>query len=265
MRRIYQRALITGATSGIGKAFAEALPVETGLLLTGRDEAKLMELRDRFAVSGRTVKIVPADLRTPADRRRLTETAEAFQTDLFVNNAGLGFFSHFVETSAEDEAAMVEVNVVAVHELTHALLPCMLHRAEEAGARAGLIIVSSVVGHVPMPFFATYAATKAFDLAFAEGLAEEISDRPIDILALCPGATATDFQARAGAPSDMFDRAESSIAVARKGLRALGRRRVLVSQLPMRLGLSYNTILHRIATGGAHAYFKYLMRSGRSE
>ena len=107
MRRIYQRALITGATSGIGKAFAEALPVETDLFLTGRDEAKLVELRDRFAVSGRTVEIVPADLRTPADRRRLTETAEAFQADLFVNNAGLGFFSRFVETSAEDAAASV--------------------------------------------------------------------------------------------------------------------------------------------------------------
>ena len=81
-----------------------------------------------------------------------------------------------------------------------------------------------------MPYFATYAATKAFDLALAEGLAEELSQEPVDILALCPGATATDFQARAGAPNDMFDRAESSISVARKAMRALGRRRVLVLQ-----------------------------------
>lgn len=265
MRRTYQRALITGATSGIGEAFAEALPAETGLLLTGRDAEKLAALRDRFAVSGRPVEVLAADLRVREDRRRLVDAAHAFHTDLFVNNAGLGFFSHFVETPAEDEAAMVEVNVVAVHELTHALLPGMLRQAQETGSRAGLIIVSSVIGHVPVPFFATYAATKAFDLAFAEGLAEEMSDEPVDILALCPGATATAFPERAGAPSDMFDRAESSASVARKGLRALGRRRVLVSQLPMRLGLSYNTILHRIATGGAHAYFKHLMRSGRTE
>ena len=160
---------------------------------------------------------------------------------------------------------MVEVNVVAVHELTRALLPGMIERAKQAGERAGLIIVSSVIGHLPMPYFATYAATKAFDLALAEGLAEELSQEPVDILALCPGATATDFQARAGAPNDMFDRAESSISVARKAMWALGRRRVLVSQLPMRFGLSYNTAIHRIASSGAHAYFKRLMRHGPKE
>jgi len=262
MKRTFRRALITGATSGIGEAFAEALPVDTGLLLTGRNETKLAMLRDRFATGGRMVEIVPADLREPEDRQRLSEAGDAFEIDLFVNNAGLGFFSHFVETPLDEEVAMVQVNVVAVHELTHALLPGMLARARTSGIRAGLIVVSSVIGHLPVPYFATYAATKAFDLAFAEGLAEELSDEPVDILALCPGATATDFQVRAGAPSDMFDRAEDSISVARKGLRALGRRRVLVSQLPMRVGLSYNTVLHRIASGGAKVYFKHLMRRG---
>jgi len=263
MKRTYRRALITGATSGIGEAFADALPQETGLLLTGRDETKLAELRDRFASEGRAVEIVAADLRRPEDRQRLSEAGNAFETDLFVNNAGLGFFSHFVETPRDDELAMVQVNVVAVHELTHALLPGMVERAKETGLRAGLIVVSSVIGHLPVPYFATYAATKAFDLAFAEGLAEEMSGEPVDILALCPGATATDFQARAGAPLEVFDRAESSISVARKGLRALGRRRVLVSQLPLRLGLAYNTMAHRIASGGANVYFKRMMRGGR--
>lgn len=264
MRQTFKRALITGATSGIGEAFAEALPEDTGLLLTGRNEAKLAVLRDRLAAEGRTIEIVPADLRQSEDRRRLSEAGDAFEIDLFINNAGLGYFSNFVETPLDEEVAMVQVNVVAVHELTHALLPGMLARAQMSGARAGLIVVSSVIGHLPVPYFATYAATKAFDLAFAEGLAEEMSDEPVDILALCPGATATDFQARAGAPSDMFHRAESSISVARKGLRALGRRRVLVSQLPMRVGLAYNTVVHRIASGGAKAYFKHMMRRGHS-
>lgn len=264
MKQSYKRALITGATSGIGEAFAEALPSTTGLLLTGRNAEKLSALSDRFAVDGRDVETLAADLRRPADRKSLIERARGLEVDLFINNAGLGHFSHFLETPPDDESAMVDVNVVAVHELTHALLPDMLNRAKSNGRRAGLIIVSSVVGHVPMPYFATYAATKAFDLAFAEGLAEELSREPVDVLALCPGATATDFQSRAGAPSDMFDRAESARSVAEKGLRALGRRRVLVSQVPMRIGLAYNTAIHRIATTGAHAYFRRLMQnSGR--
>lgn len=260
MRETYKRALITGATSGIGEAFADILPASTNLILTGRDAGKLAALQERLAHQEREVDILEADLRLPGDREKLAERSETLGVDLFVNNAGLGYFSHFTETSTDSEAAMVDVNVVAVHALTHALLPGMIERAKATGWRAGLIIVSSVVGHVPMPYFATYAATKAFDLALAEGLAEELSDEPVDILALCPGATATDFQSRAGAPMDMFDRAESATSVARKGMRALGRRRVLVSQLPMRLGLSYNTVIHRIATTGAHAYFKRLMR-----
>ena len=257
----YSRALITGATSGIGEAFADVLPATTALLLTGRNEAKLADLQSRLSADGREVEVLAADLRDPADRAALAARSEALEIDLFVNNAGLGHFSHFVETPADDEAAMVEVNVVAVHALTHALLPGMIERAKNARRRAGLIIVSSVVGHVPMPYFATYAATKAFDLALAEGLAEELADAPVDILALCPGATATDFQSRAGAPTDMFDRAESSASVARKAMRALGRRRVLVSQLPMRFGLAYNTAIHRIASSGAHAYFRRLMHN----
>lgn len=261
MRETYQRALITGATSGIGEAFAEILPATTNLILTGRDADKLAALEERLAHKGREISILEADLRLPDDREKLIERGETLGVDLFVNNAGLGHFSHFTKTSTDDEAAMVEVNVVAVHALTHALLPGMIERAKNDKRRAGLIIVSSVVGHLPLPFFATYAATKAFDLALAEGLAEELSGEPVDILALCPGATATDFQARAGAPMDMFDRAESATSVARKGMRALGHRRVLVSQLPMRLGLSYNTAIHRIATTGAHAYFKRLLRS----
>ena len=265
MKRQYKRALITGATSGIGKAFADLLPTSTDLILTGRNTNMLQELQTRLAINGRAVEVLEADLRVRADRRLLIDQSEALDIDLFINNAGLGYFSNFTETLSENESAMVDVNVVAVHELTHALLPGMIKRAKKNGQRAGLIIVSSVVGHLPMPYFATYAATKAFDLAFAEGLAEELSQEPIDILALCPGATATDFQARAGAPNDMFDRAESSISVARKGMRALGRRRVLISQIPMRFGLFYNTAIHRIASTGANAYFKRLKRHGSKQ
>ena len=261
----YKRALITGATSGIGEAFANTLPCGTDLILTGRDAKKLQALRSRLSLDGRGIEIVQADLRLPEDRRKLIDFSEALEIDLFINNAGLGYFSNFTKTLPRDEAAMVEVNVVAVHELTHALIPGMIDRAKSKRQSAGLIVVSSVVGHLPIPYFATYAATKAFGLAMTEGLAEELAHEPINILALCPGATATNFHARAGTPHHVFDRAESSVSVARKGLRALGRRRVLISQLPMRFALSYNTVIHRLASSGANAYFKHLMRHGKNE
>ena len=131
MRRQYERALITGATSGIGEAFADVLPAEHGSDPDGRNAEKLGALQERLAIEGRAVEIIEADLRSPTDRKKLISRSESLKTDLFVNNAGLGFFSHFTETPADDEAAMVEVNVVAVHELTHALLPGMIERANK--------------------------------------------------------------------------------------------------------------------------------------
>ena len=151
---------------------------------------------------------------------------------------------------------MVAVNVVAVHGLTRALLPGMVARAEAQGRRAGLVVVASTAGHLPLPRFATYAATKAFDLAFAEGLAAEMKEAPIDILALCPGTTTTEFQQRSAMPARMFERAESAESVARKALRALGRRRVLVTPPLLRLGLLYNVIARRVGVAGAGAYFR---------
>lgn len=260
MARTYGLAFITGASSGIGAAIAAALPPETGLLLTGRDAAKLAALQGRHARDGRTVETIPADLRDPEARALVAGRAEALGVDLFVNNAGLGQFGRMVDNPPDIEAAMVEVNVLAVHALTRALLPGMIARAAQAGRRAGLIVVSSTVGHVPVPYLATYAATKAFDLSLAEGLAEELADRPIDILALCPGATRTAFQQRAGMPERLFGRAEPAESVARKALRALGRQRVLLSQPPMRLAFLHNVIAHRLGTIGAGALFRRLMR-----
>ena len=109
-----------------------------------------------------------------------------------------------------------------------------------------------------MPYFSTYAATKAFNLALAEGIAEELVNEPVNVLALCPGATATNFHARAGSPIKFLNNAESPRDVARKALQSLGKRRVLISQFPMRLALAYNTIIHRVATAGIHAYLKRL-------
>jgi len=262
MRR-YQRALVTGATSGIGTAFAEALPQETGLLLTGRDTAALDRLAAKLGTAGRIVETVSADLSVTADVDGLIARAEAFGVDLLVNNAGFGDYGRFVENDPGRELAMINVNVTAVVALTRALLPGMVRRAAERDARAGIITVSSSLAFVPAPMLATYAATKSFELSWGEAVAEEMRDLPVDMLVLCPGATRTNFFARGGLPDRILRFAETPDAVARKALRSLGRRRVLVSQWPHRIGLSVQTLPRRFMTFVIARYLARLERRKR--
>ena len=223
----FRAALITGASSGIGAALAALLPAPTRLLLSGRDAAALARVRDGLPEPGR-VEIVVADLTRAEDRQRVITAGDAAGIDLLVNNAGLGAFGRVVENDPAREAEMAEVNVVAPVVLTRALLPGMLDRARTSGTRAGVIIVSSVVGFGPMPRLATYAATKAFDLHYAEGLAAELARDPVDVLALCPGATRTAFHDRAGLPRESSPFEHTAERVAREALGALGRRTVHV-------------------------------------
>ncbi len=246
----YRMALVTGATSGIGTAFAEALPPETGLLLTGRDRAALDALAATLAAEGRTVETHVADLAVETDRVELLAWAEALGVDLLINNAGLGVFGPVIGNALDREMEMVAVNVTAVVHLTRALLPGMTARAHADGGRAGLIIVSSVVAFTPMPMLATYAATKTFELSFGEALADEMKDAPVDVLVLCPGATRTKFFDRAGMPKAP-GYSEMPEPVARKALRALGRKRVLVSQPPARTALLLATARRRVMVAGA--------------
>lgn len=221
----YRSALITGGSSGIGEAMAGFLPVATDLLLQGRDETRLAAVAAAAARTGRRVETVAIDLAKPGAAELLAERGLAFGVDLLVNNAGIGREGRFDSHTLDSEIEMVAVNIMAPVILTRQLLPAMLDRARSGGGRAGLIIVSSVVGFGPVPFFSTYAATKAFDLRWAEGLAEEMAAEPIDVLALCPGATATRFSERAGSGNASGHSAER---VAREGLEALGKRRVHV-------------------------------------
>jgi len=231
----YEFAAITGATSGIGAAFAKALPPATSLLLTGRDGAKLALAKTALAHPGRRIETVTADLASEAGRRAFIAAAAELPIDLLINNAGLGRFGRVVDIPSEKEREIVEVNVVTVAVLTRALLPRMLERARSKGRRAGLIIVASTASFQPTPYLATYGATKAFDLFYAEALAGELRGAPIDVLALCPGGTATAFFARAGHHGSQRFFA-SPERVAREGLKALGRKRLHVVGLLNRLG-----------------------------
>lgn len=225
----YRAALITGASSGIGEAFAECLPQTTDLLLTGREAGRLEALAARLARPGRRVDSVIADLATRAGIAEVTARAEAFGVDLLINNAGLGQYGHFIRNDPVQEAEMVMVNVLAPVMITRALLPAMLDRARQDDRRAGLIVVSSVVAFAGFPFLTTYAATKAFDLRFAEGLIAELAREPVDVLALCPGSTRTRFfeRSRFGMAA-IKPRGHSAEAVARAGLAELGRRPIHV-------------------------------------
>ncbi|MFI4987046.1 MAG: SDR family NAD(P)-dependent oxidoreductase [Alphaproteobacteria bacterium] len=224
----YQFAAITGATSGIGAAFARVLPRETSLLLSGRDAARLAAAKTELGIGGRRVETVAADLASDGGRQAFLAAAEALPIDLLINNAGLGRFGRVVDNPAEREREMAEVNVVAVVTLTRALLPAMLERAAARASRAGLIVVGSTASFQPVPYLATYGATKAFNLFYAEALAGELKGAPIDVLALCPGGSATAFFVRAGLSGSTPGRLASPERVAREGLAALGRKNLHV-------------------------------------
>jgi uncharacterized protein len=184
--------LITGASSGIGECFARALAARShNLVLVARSEEKLNQLAAELAGKhGVRVEVIPADL---AERGAAAQLAEALaarkcRVDLLVNNAGFGARGEFGKLSLARQSAMVALNVHALVELTHLLLPGMIERR-----RGGVINVSSTASFQPIPYTTTYAATKAFVTSFSMGLAEELKPYDIPVVTLCPGGTRTNF------------------------------------------------------------------------
>ncbi len=247
--RSYRRALITGASSGIGAAFAAELPPACDLLLAGRDAERLARVAARQSRPGRTVETLACDLATSDGIERTVAAAEAFGIDLLINNAGSGLVGAFIDHAVEAELTTVRLNCLAVVALTHRLLPGMLARARGAGRRAGLIVVASTAAVVPVPYFAVYAASKAFDLHFTEALAEELRGEPIDVLALCPGATRSDFGARSGAGRSHVPGAADPRAVAKDALAAIGRRTVQIGGPIAQAALGPALLPRRLFTG----------------
>lgn len=261
--RSYRCALVTGATSGIGAAFAHALPPATGLLLTGRNEQALAAAVRDLGRPGRMVETIAADLTVPAERERVVARASEIDVDLFINNAGIGHLGAVLDQPAEAERQVIELNVVAMAALTRALLPGMITRAKRDGTRAGLIVVSSTTAFAPVPYFTTYAASKVFALYYAEGLAEELRGEPVDVLALCPGATRTKFGDRAGFSPGILPGAADPDSVAHEALAALGRRTVLVTGRANRMAFDPLLLPHRVATGSLGRVMRFVDRRFR--
>ena len=248
----HRAALVTGATSGIGAAFARTMPAETDLVLTGRNAEALARMQAELAVGERTVDTVRADLTRAEDRARVIEQAREHGVDLLINNAGMGQFGAVLDNDPEGEVATTALNCSAPVALAVHLLPEMLDRARVTGERAGLINVSSTLAAQPVPYVATYSASKAFVSSWTEALASELCREPVDVLALHPGATRTSIAERAGLRGQVPFAAEPE-DVAREGLNALGKRTVHVCGAASRAALAPYFGSRRLASTGLHA------------
>ena len=190
-----RRAVVTGASSGIGRAFAERLARDQYDLVVvarsgGRLEELAKELRERRGVE---VEVEVADLTASDDLQALEARLGDRAPDLLVNNAGFGTSGHFAKLDPDGEEREIRLNVVALTRLTRAALPGMVERGSGA-----VINVSSLAGLAPAPFNATYGATKAFVNSLTEALYEELRGTGVCLQLLCPGFTRTEFQDRAG-------------------------------------------------------------------
>ncbi len=189
--------LITGATSGIGLELAKIFAAEGyRLVVVARSTDKLMSLKGIFQEKHR-IDVLPftMDLSKDGSADRLFRNIEDAQIsiDVLVNNAGFGWRGFFAEMPAETMNEMMELNVASLVRLTRAFLPGMIQRCS-----GKILNVASTAAFQPGPWMATYYASKAFVLFFSEALHEELQGTGVTVTALCPGATRTEFQSRAG-------------------------------------------------------------------
>ena len=222
-------ALITGASAGIGVALARELARHGAkIVLTARRKDRLEGVAAELAGMGADVRTVVADLNDPAAPQQIYDATEGagVAIDILIDNAGLGQFGAFTESPIEQEVSQVRVNCEAVVRVARLFVPRMVERR-----RGWVLITASTASFQPLPYFSTYAATKAFDRFFAVGLAHEVARFGVKVTALCPGPTESEFfdVARAGVMRRGMQSAED---VARIGIIALARgKRTVISNL----------------------------------
>lgn len=219
--------LVTGATSGIGLAFAQRVAAGGGnLVLVARREALMREqteaLRQAHSIRAEVIK---ADLSAPGAAAKIGEALaeRGIVVDVLVNNAGLGLHGDLATADPTTASTQIAVNVTALTELTAALVPGMVTRGEGA-----VINIASTAAFQPVPHMAVYAATKAYVLSFTRALWSELRGSGVQVLAVCPGATETAFFEIAGEDASVGSRRtpEQVVATALRALRS-GRREVV--------------------------------------
>jgi uncharacterized protein len=244
-------ALVTGASGGIGAALARELAQHGhDLVLAARSVAPLEALAAELRAGGAAATVIAADLAKPGAAAALAlEIAErGLAIDVLVNNAGLGAAGRFDRCDPARIGEILQVNIVALTELTRLLLPGMIARGH-----GRVMLVASVAAFQPGPRMAAYFASKAYVLSLGEALAYELRETGVSVTTLCPGATATNFFAVAGADNSLMARRLRRMMhaedVARLGYRGLaaGRRVVITGAINRLMALAGRYAPHRIS------------------
>ncbi len=247
MEHPWRSAVVTGASSGIGEAFARSLAdAGVDVVLVARRVDRLDALADRLRAKDVIVEVLAADLASVDGRATVADrlSDDERPIDLLVNCAGLGAATKFHEGDPDRYRQIIDVNVDAVVELSHAVLPSMVRTG-----RGWILNVSSLGGLAPGPGFAVYSATKAFVCSFSESLHEEYRGTGVVVTAVCPGATRTEFGEGSGAdgddlPSLLWQEPEEVVA---EGLAAVAAGHALrVTGWPNRLAAGATSLLPRI-------------------
>lgn len=223
-------ALITGASSGIGAAFARRLAAQGyALIFVARREERLIQLAAELQQFNIRAETIVADLSNAMDVERIeNRIAELPTIELLVNNAGFGVPGKFAEAGLNKTMAMIDVHVTASTRLAHAALPAMVARG-----RGSIINVASIGGFIPRPQDAVYCATKAYLIAFSKALQGELRNTGVRVQALCPGFVLTEFldspeyeqlQVKAQIPKWLWSPVEE---VVEQSIRALSRDQVV--------------------------------------
>ncbi|MHA3770936.1 SDR family NAD(P)-dependent oxidoreductase [Verrucomicrobiota bacterium sgz303538] len=184
-------ALITGASSGIGREIARQLaPQARELILVARRMERLEELRTELSRPGLTVQCHSVDVADPKQLDDLVRTLKASDkhVDFLINNAGVGDHGLFEQSDWDRVKAMLDINIQALTQLTHAIVPQLVQ-----SRRGAILNVSSIASFLPLPKMAVYAATKAYVTSFSEGLRAELRGTGVSVTALCPGPVDTEF------------------------------------------------------------------------
>jgi short-subunit dehydrogenase len=224
--------LVTGASGGIGLDLAECFAKDGyGLILTARSEPALNEAAERIGKKYNVAtNVIARDLGAIGGGAKLAAeiASRGLSVDVLVNNAGYGIAGAFEGSNEADQLGMLDLNIRALVELTHAFWPGML-----AKKRGGILNVASTAAFQPGPFMAIYYASKAFVLSFSEALWEEARGTGVHVSCLCPGPTTSKFRERAGTDKTRLARTGtpmSSMTVARMGYRAFrNNRRVMIT------------------------------------
>lgn len=220
--------LVTGASAGIGLELARLFAADgSDLVLVARRQERLAQLaRELGERHGVAVEVIAADLADAAAPGQIADALQArgLAVDVLVNNAGFGAGGTFVRIERQRLLDMIQVNIAALTDLTHRLLPDMIERG-----RGGVLNVGSTAAFQPGPNMAVYFATKAYVLSLSEALADELRGSGVTVSCLAPGATRTEFADVAGLDgARLFRMAMSAEAVARAGYRGFRRGRLLV-------------------------------------